>query len=85
MMFCATTAGDMCLTMMAETPVMANNTKSMVKPSTPTVLPSSTTQHHSHRRGSKKDQVNSIGIRICNLIFVCKIEVTFSEYEEIRM
>ncbi|CAG9532301.1 unnamed protein product [Cercopithifilaria johnstoni] len=57
MMFCTTTAGDMCLTMMAETPVMANNTKSMVKPSTPTVLPSATTQHHhSHRRGSKKDQ-----------------------------
>uniref|UniRef100_A0AAF5PIZ0 histone acetyltransferase n=1 Tax=Wuchereria bancrofti TaxID=6293 RepID=A0AAF5PIZ0_WUCBA len=59
MMFCATTTGDMCLTMMAETPVMTNNTKSMVKPSTPTVLPSTATQHHSHRRGSKKDQSRS--------------------------
>ncbi|OZC10549.1 MOZ/SAS family protein [Onchocerca flexuosa] len=59
MMFCTTTAGDMCLTMMAETPLMTNNAKSMVKPSTPTVLPSTTTQHHSHRRGSKKDQGRS--------------------------
>ncbi|KAM3725189.1 Histone acetyltransferase KAT6B [Dirofilaria immitis] len=59
MMFCTTTAGDMCLTMMTETPVMTNNTKSMVKPSTPTVLPSTTTQHHSHRRTSKKDQSRS--------------------------
>ncbi|EFO21568.1 hypothetical protein LOAG_06919 [Loa loa] len=59
MMFCTTTTGDMCLTMMTETPVMANNTKSMVKPSTPAVLPSTTTQHHSHRRGSKKDQSRS--------------------------
>ncbi|VIO87826.1 MOZ/SAS family protein [Brugia malayi] len=59
MMFCATTTGDMCLTMMAETPVMTNNTKTMVKPSTPTVLPSTATQHHSHRRSSKKDQSRS--------------------------
>ncbi|VDO18016.1 unnamed protein product, partial [Brugia timori] len=49
----------MCLTMMAETPVMTNNTKTMVKPSTPTVLPSTATQHHSHRRSSKKDQSRS--------------------------
>ncbi|VDK84519.1 unnamed protein product [Litomosoides sigmodontis] len=58
MMFCTTTTGDMCLAMMAETPVLTNNPKSMVKPSTPAVLPSTTT-HHSHRRGSKKDQSRS--------------------------
>lgn len=69
-MFCTTTAGDMCLTMMAETPVMANNTKNMVKPSTPTGLPSATTHHHSHRRGSKKDQVRSFNSRIYNLFMV---------------
>lgn len=66
MMFCATTTGDMCLNMMAETPVMESNTKSMVKPSTPAVLPSATT-HHSHRRGSKKDQVNFSGNYIHSL------------------
>uniref|UniRef100_A0A915PPA8 histone acetyltransferase n=1 Tax=Setaria digitata TaxID=48799 RepID=A0A915PPA8_9BILA len=59
MMFCATTAGDMCLSMMAETPAMTNSTKSMVKSSTPTMLPSTATQHHSHRRNSKKDQSRS--------------------------
>lgn len=71
MMFCTTTTGDMCLTMMTETPVLTNNTKSMVKPSTPAVLPSTTT-HHSHRRGSKKDQVSSFGNRIYNLTFLIK-------------
>lgn len=57
LMFCNTTTDDIRLNMMTEAPVMINTTKSIVKASTPTVLPV-TAQQHTHRRSSKKDQVS---------------------------
>ncbi|VDM95340.1 unnamed protein product [Thelazia callipaeda] len=50
---------EMCLPMIEETPTMTSNTKSLRKSSASTSLPSVTTQQHSHRRNSKKDQSRS--------------------------